>query len=73
MNATMTYSGVNQGVIGTDWNYAATGDYNRDGTDDILWRNASPGQVYLWAMADSHQAATGSANIGTYAADLIIA
>jgi hypothetical protein len=44
------YGGSSFGVIGTAWTIAQTGDYNRDGTDDILWRNTSTNQVYVWAM-----------------------
>jgi Ca2+-binding RTX toxin-like protein len=66
------YSGSSLGTIGTAWNIAQTGDYNNDGTDDILWRNNSTGQVYMWAMQDGHQAASGSGNVGIFAADAMI-
>ncbi len=66
------YSGSSLGNIGTQWNIAQTGDYNGDGVDDILWRNANTGQTYLWAMQDGHQAATGSGNVGIFGADAII-
>ena len=72
MNADMTYTGSNLGTIGTAWNVAAVGDYNADGTDDILWRNSTTGQTYVWAMADGHQADTGSHQIGNIGTDLII-
>jgi FG-GAP-like repeat len=66
------YNGSSLGTIGTAWNIAQTGDYNGNGTDDILWRNISTGQVYLWAMQDGHQAATGSGNVGIFGADAVI-
>jgi Ca2+-binding RTX toxin-like protein len=72
MGADGTATGSNLGIIGTDWNIAAVGDYNKDGTDDILWRNTTTGQVYEWAMADGHQAASGSGNVGMLTADQII-
>jgi FG-GAP-like repeat len=72
MNQDLSYNGSSLGTIGTDWNIATVGDYNKDGTDDIVWRNATTGQTYLWAMEDGHQAATGSSNVGTFAADLVI-
>jgi len=28
----------------------ATGDYNGDGTADILWHHATRGEVWLWLM-----------------------
>jgi hypothetical protein len=33
--------------VSTAWQVAATGDYNGDGRDDILWRNAN-GAVSDW-------------------------
>jgi hypothetical protein len=37
---------------GGGWQIAGTPDFNGDGTDDILWRNAS-GQVVTWEMQNS--------------------
>ena len=48
---------VDLGSHGTDWQVAGIGDFNGDGTDDILWRNPTTGQVDEWHMA----AATGPA------------
>ena len=36
-------------VKGSIWQLTATGDYNRDGQDDILWRN-SDGSLAWWVM-----------------------
>ncbi|PSB19284.1 hypothetical protein C7B65_11975 [Phormidesmis priestleyi ULC007] len=36
-------------VKGSSWQLTATGDYNRDGQDDILWRN-SDGSLAWWVM-----------------------
>jgi uncharacterized repeat protein (TIGR02543 family) len=34
-----------------NWQIMGTGDFNRDGNIDILWRyNGNPGYVYLWYM-----------------------
>ncbi len=41
---------VNSGTVG--WSVAAIGDYNGDGTDDILWQNNSSGFVGLYEMHD---------------------
>jgi Ca2+-binding RTX toxin-like protein len=66
------YNGSSLDTIGTAWNIAQTGDYNGDGTDDILWRNTSTDQVYLWAMQNGQQAATGSGHVGIFGADAVI-
>jgi hypothetical protein len=42
---------------GGTWGIAGVGDYNGDGTSDILWRNAS-GVVAVWTMGNGHR--TGS-------------
>jgi len=35
-------------TLSTDWQVAAIGDYNGDGTHDILWRNTTTGDVTDW-------------------------
>jgi hypothetical protein len=42
------------------WSQAGVGDYNADGTDDILWYKASNGGTSIWHMNNS--AAVGSAS-----------
>jgi VCBS repeat-containing protein len=34
----------------TNWQIAGTGDFNHDGTSDVLWRNQATGQVDEWQM-----------------------
>ena len=34
-------------MLGTGWHIVGTGDFNGDGTDDILWRNDN-GTVTQW-------------------------
>ena len=46
--------------INTDWHVAATGDYNGDGRDDILWRNDS-GALANWLAGASGGFAFNSA------------
>ena len=31
-----------------------TGDYNGDGTSDVLWRNTATGEVDTWLMNGGH-------------------
>src|SRR5205807_2205513 len=37
-------------VADPDWQIVAVGDYDGDGKSDLLWRNASTGQNYLYPM-----------------------
>jgi glucose/sorbosone dehydrogenase/VCBS repeat protein/FG-GAP repeat protein len=37
-------------VADQDWQVAGTGDFDGDGKDDILWRNAATGENYLYPM-----------------------
>ena len=43
-----TSTGVN--TVPTTWQVVGTGDYNGDGKADILWRNASSGQNWMYLM-----------------------
>lgn len=38
------------GYGSTNWQIAATGDFNRDGQWDLVWRNPSTGQNAIWLM-----------------------
>ncbi len=35
---------------GSDWSLAGVGDFNGDGTSDVLWRNINTSQVDQWQM-----------------------
>ena len=35
---------------GPNWRAVGTGDFNNDGESDIVWQNASTGQVSIWEM-----------------------
>lgn len=55
-------------AVGLDWHIVGIADYNRDGRDDILWRNDN-GQLGDWlANADAsftYNAAAGLVSVGT--------
>ena len=38
-------------VADTSWRIAGTGDFNGDGKGDVLWRNSSTGQNYVFLMS----------------------
>jgi hypothetical protein len=42
----------------TTWAVAGTGDFNRDGKPDVVWRNTLSGQLSVWYL-DDHQATGG--------------
>jgi len=37
-------------VTDTNWQIVGTGDFNNDGKDDVVWRNATTGDNALWLM-----------------------
>jgi hypothetical protein len=48
---------VGGGAVGPDpgpsWHAIGTGDFNHDGFSDILFQNASTGQVSIWEMNEN--------------------
>ena len=48
------------GSVSSDWVIAGVGDFNGEGKSDILWRNSTTGQVYLWFMNGASLASGGS-------------
>ncbi len=44
---------------GPAWKAIGTGDFNKDGSSDILWQNTSTGQVSIWEMNGSTLVAGG--------------
>jgi len=42
-------SAVNYGQVDNSWSIVGSGDFNGDGIDDLLWRNAD-GTVAIWLM-----------------------
>jgi len=49
MNGGQVQADVNLGAPPNSWHIDAVGDFNGDGTSDILWRNDS-GAVGIWEM-----------------------
>ena len=47
--ATITSTGT-PGSPTSDWSIAGVGDFDGNGTSDILWKNSTTGQVYIWFM-----------------------
>lgn len=59
--AQVTFSNAGDNNLGPlpGWSYAATGDFNGNGVDDILWQNEASGSNYLWLMQDNAPVQTG--------------
>jgi hypothetical protein len=51
------------GTVASGWQFQGAGDYNADGTTDILWRNTANGQVTSWLLGNGH--IVGGGVIGT--------
>jgi hypothetical protein len=49
------------GPVGPDWRLAGSGDFNADGTDDLLWQHIG-GQVHWWSIRNGVR--QGGADIG---------
>jgi FG-GAP-like repeat/FG-GAP repeat len=47
------------------WTVAATGDFNGDGKDDLVWRNASTGATWIWFMNGITATASLKVSTGT--------
>jgi hypothetical protein len=45
---------------GTDWQIVGTGDFDKDGNTDILWRQTSTGQVWIWRLEGTGLASSGA-------------
>lgn len=52
-------------VSDTNWFVAATGDFNGDGSPDVLWRNSSTGALAVWMLKNNAVIATQMLSIGS--------
>jgi hypothetical protein len=67
MNGTTTISSGSLGYVSSDWQILGTGDFNGDGKADILWKNRTTSQVYVWLMNEITIASTGTPGAPTSA------
>ena len=61
------YKCSNLGVLGTQWTIDAISDVNADGSSDLLLKNTSSGQFYIWDITNG--VVSGGADLGVIGAD----
>jgi hypothetical protein len=49
--------------IDTSWRIHGAGDFDGDGRSDLLWRNVSTGETYVWLMNAAHVVGAGYTTI----------
>jgi len=54
------------GIHPAGWVPVGNGDYNADGTTDLVWFNPATNNIDIWKLANGHWA--GSANVGSHPA-----
>jgi hypothetical protein len=53
------------GTPGASWDMQGAGDFNGDGTDDLLWRNTGTSQFLIWTLSNGVLAGTSSLYSGS--------
>jgi Ca2+-binding RTX toxin-like protein len=51
---------VAHAAVPNDWQVQGVGDFNGDGSSDVLWRQDGSGQVYVWEMNGQQVQAEGA-------------
>ena len=57
---------IKRGVVGPDQHFVGIGDFNGDGTSDVLWYNATTRDAEVWKISNGQWA--GSVDVGTHPA-----
>jgi hypothetical protein len=65
MNGTTLTSSGSLGSVSSDWSIAGVGDFDGNGTSDMLWRNSTTGQVYIWFINGTTMSGGGSVSYVT--------
>jgi FG-GAP repeat protein len=52
MNGAAVVSTAGLGQVPTGWQFVETGDFNGDGTSDVLWFSPTFGVVAMWFMSN---------------------
>src|SRR5437868_2546707 len=60
MNGTSVIGGGSPGSAPSPWTIVGQGDFNGDGFADILWRNATTGQLVVWLLSGTSLIGGGS-------------
>lgn len=47
-------------TVGSNWIIQGVGDFNGDGKSDILWRDSTTGEVYVWLINGTSIVGQGS-------------
>jgi VCBS repeat-containing protein len=70
--STVVWAGtIDLGTHGGNYQIVGTGDFDGDGTSDVIWRNPTTGQVDEWHMVNGNWG--GSIDLGTHGADYQVA
>ena len=65
----VSFTALSAFSVGLDWGIASLGDYNGDGKSDILWRNATTGDVLLWQSNDGPGISFTATDLGGVGSD----
>jgi len=70
--STVVWAGtIDLGTHGGNYQIAGTGDFDGNGTTDVIWRNPTTGQIDEWHMVNGNWG--GSIDLGTHGPDYQVA